>query len=290
MKWLALVVLAGCAHHTPLDLGDHRASDVAYHVIGHGPVCVVIPGGPGLGWQYLRMPQLEKTVGLVYVEPIGTGASARLPAGEPYRFEHYADQIEQLRRILDIDKLCLIGHSHGGDIALRYAIDHPDRVRRLVLYSAPSRGGAEFAQALAASLDAWKNHGWFLSAKAAMLAPDPKTDAEAKRLWTAAVPLLFADWDAHLDNYAAAVDVPVSAAPGLVEVPPTDFRPLLGKITAKTLVIVGAHDFCCGAEPWGKELASGIAGASLVTFPHSGHMAHLEEPDQFAQVVADFVR
>ena len=69
---------------------------------------------------------------------------------------------------------------------------------------------------------------------------------------------------------------------------PTDFRPGFAKVRARTLVIVGAHDVCCGAR-WGQEIASGITGARMVELAHSGHMAHVEEPEAFATAVADFV-
>jgi pimeloyl-ACP methyl ester carboxylesterase len=300
VKRLVLAALAACAHpvsaphaaSAQLAVGDHvvvaGGLPTAYHVAGRGPLCVMVPGGPGLDWRYLRAPALEQQVTVLYVEPIGTGASGRLPAGRVYSFEEYAAQLEGLRAALQLDHLCLIGHSHAGMIALRYAIDHPARVAKLILYSSPSRGDAEFEAAEKAALAQWQDRPWYADAAKAMLEDDAPTDAGATRQWDRAVPLLFADWDPA--KYGAAVKIPVYAASGLQ--PPTapaDFRPELAKITATTLVLVGAHDFCCG-EPWGGELAAGIRGARRERFEHSGHMAHLEEPARFADVIARFVR
>lgn len=50
----------------------------SYHVAGSGPVCIVHPGGPGAKWSYMRMPLLEASITMIYLEPIGTGASGRL--------------------------------------------------------------------------------------------------------------------------------------------------------------------------------------------------------------------
>src|SRR5262245_46549366 len=62
---------------TPLSPGAHvvvsAGVEVRYHVAGQGPVCIVQPGGPGLLWTYLRMPEVERQLTLVYVEPAGTG-------------------------------------------------------------------------------------------------------------------------------------------------------------------------------------------------------------------------
>jgi pimeloyl-ACP methyl ester carboxylesterase len=55
-----------------------------------------------------------------------------------------------------------------------------------------------------------------------------------------------------------------------------------------TLVLVGRSDFICGPR-WARELNETIPGSQLVTFRHSGHLAHVEEPEEFAVTVAGFV-
>ncbi|MGS2811439.1 alpha/beta fold hydrolase [Nocardia sp. MW-W600-9] len=55
-----------------------------YHVYGSGPVCLVHPGGPGIHWEYLRMPALEQHLTMVYIEALGTGESGRLPNRADY--------------------------------------------------------------------------------------------------------------------------------------------------------------------------------------------------------------
>ncbi|MCO1577534.1 hypothetical protein M8C13_17385 [Crossiella sp. SN42] len=45
-------------------------------------VCLVHSGGPGIHWEYLRMPEPERHLTMVYLEPVGTGQSGRLPAGQ----------------------------------------------------------------------------------------------------------------------------------------------------------------------------------------------------------------
>ncbi|WP_055489081.1 hypothetical protein [Streptomyces sp. TP-A0356] len=58
---------------------------VRYHVHGTGPVCVAHLGGPGIAWEYLRAPALERFLTMVYVEPAGTGGSGRL-ANHPHGY------------------------------------------------------------------------------------------------------------------------------------------------------------------------------------------------------------
>lgn len=286
---LWLVFLVACAHSAAVVApGDHVAGETAYHVFGSGPVCLMVPGGPGLDWKYLRAPALEKQLTVIYVEPLGTGGSARLPAGEPYTLTRFATQLETLRQALRLGRTCVIGHSYGGLIAATWASEHPDSVGELVLYSSPSRTDKDFDDAMVAGLDRWKDRPWFQTAKAAMLADDSMTDAAATAQWKQAVPLLFGDWDEA--KYGAQVYVPTYVA--VYQQPqkdPIDLRPHLAQLTAATLIVVGATDFCCG-DRWAKELAAGIHGSTVERFEHSGHMAHLEEPDRYATVIAGFVR
>src|SRR5207247_1535421 len=99
-----------------------------------------------IDWQYARMPELETRMTVVYIEPIGTGASSRLDDPEGYTLHTYADSIEAVRRAVaargetsfeasGAHRVLLIGHSHGGVAAMQYAAEHADHLRGLVLYS-----------------------------------------------------------------------------------------------------------------------------------------------------------
>lgn len=297
------VILGSSCAHAPaarsssgaLATGDHVVTvdgrAVAYHVAGRGPLCVVDPGGPGMTWTYLRMPALEKRLTLVYVEPPASGASAPLPAGTVYTMQRYADELERFRAAVGIERACFLGHSHGGFVVERYAIDHPDRVSALVVYGAVARADRDYFAAYIESTKQFASRPWFTGAFEALTKGDPKTDAEASDWIAAQLPLLFADWDAHRDDYQRAAKVPMSIAPMASftgDRPPPDFRPELGKLTAPTLVIAGKHDVCA-PEAFARELVDGIKGARLEWLEHSGHMAHLEEPVRFAELVGDFV-
>src|SRR5277367_1794079 len=291
---IAIVFLtASCAPSAPPDplaLGDHAVPvdgvTLASHVAGRGPLCVVIPGGPGLTWTYARMPELEKRLTLVYVEPIGSGASGRLPPGQLYSVQRYAEQLEMFRAAVGIDRPCLLGHSHGGLIAQRYAIDHPDHVGPLVLYDTLSRDGHDLDQASLAGAKRFEDKPWYADAMKAFEAPAPTTDAAATATWVTSLPLYFRDYDAHRAAYDAAAKVPVSAAPN-VQVAKSaalfDLRPEYGQLAAPTLVIVGSDDIVI-PKRFSQEIADGIRGATLVVLAQSGHMGHLEEPERFARV------
>jgi proline iminopeptidase len=306
LRAIPFLLLASCASSPqpsahpqppdPLAAGDHSVPvdgvTLAYHVAGSGPRCVVLPGGPGLTWTYARMPSLEKRLTLVYVEPIGSGASGRLPTGQTYSLQRYTDQLEAFRVAVGLDRMCLIGHSHGGMIVLRYAAQHAGRVSALVPYDSPVRIDKDFGDAMFANAKKWfEGKPWYQGAIGVFTGPDAKTDEEGTAAWAKCLPLYFYDYDSNAAAYDAAGKVAYSVAPDANAAKTghtLDMRTEYPSIQAPTLVLVGARDFIA-SEPFAREIAAGVRGAQLVVLEKSGHMGHVEEPERFATVVGDFV-
>jgi pimeloyl-ACP methyl ester carboxylesterase len=71
------------------------------------------------------------------------------------------------------------------------------------------------------------------------------------------------------------------------EAPVFDALDKLPLITARSLVIAGAHDTLPVAKA--EELNAGIADSELVVFESSGHFSPLEEPERFEAVVFEFL-
>ncbi|MGW3691689.1 alpha/beta fold hydrolase [Streptomyces sp. NPDC005125] len=69
---------------------------------------------------------------------------------------------------------------------------------------------------------------------------------------------------------------------------PFDVRDELSAITARTLVLVGKDDFICGPHR-ARMIHQGIAKAQLVVLDETGHMAHLERPEEFRAEVTGFL-
>jgi len=69
----------------------------------------------------------------------------------------------------------------------------------------------------------------------------------------------------------------------------SDSRPTLGSIRCRTLVLVGEEDVATPPE-LAAEIASGIAGAQLVTVPQCGHLSTLEQPDEVTQALLAWLR
>jgi 4,5:9,10-diseco-3-hydroxy-5,9,17-trioxoandrosta-1(10),2-diene-4-oate hydrolase len=92
-------------------------------------------GGPGASaWSNFgrNMPVLAKRFRVLMMDLPGYGLSDPRPATGHF-FTVAAQALARLLDALSIDKVHLIGNSLGGGAALRFALNYPDRVGRLVL-------------------------------------------------------------------------------------------------------------------------------------------------------------
>lgn len=285
-------VLAPGAHAFDSDGVTQR-----YHVYGSGPVCLAHPGGPGIHWEYLRVPELEEHLTMVYVEALGTGASGRLPTHpHGYTRERYSVALQRIIDHLGGSKVYLLGHSHGAFVAAYHAIHHPDELAGIILYEgAPVTGpehGAEAARRLQEFTAAHADRPELddiLAAFGAMqaISNDVQTLAVARGV----LPAYFADYwgneprwpgvrEALRASYISGLDA--DGSHDLV-----DDRADLPQVAVPALVMVGRFDVICGPR-WAQELHDLIPDSRLVVLEHSGHLGHLEEPERFAAAIRDF--
>lgn len=118
-----------------------QANDVKihYHEAGTGPVLIAIHGGaPGaFGWGNFgrNMEALSKHFRTIIVDLPGYGQSDKPPIeGGQYGF--YSRIFAAMMEALGIEKAHLMGLATGGGVAIKMALEWPDRVDRLVLVSA----------------------------------------------------------------------------------------------------------------------------------------------------------
>jgi pimeloyl-ACP methyl ester carboxylesterase len=108
-----------------------------YHEIyGGGEPLILIHGGlTTIGEMQGWVQTLAKTCQVIAVEMQGHGRTA--DTDRPMTFAAMGDDIAALLDRLKIPKADLVGHSFGGASAIRAAIQHPEKVRRLVVISSP---------------------------------------------------------------------------------------------------------------------------------------------------------
>jgi pimeloyl-ACP methyl ester carboxylesterase len=104
---------------------------------GSGPPVVLVHGNPTWSFYYRSLLAALPPLGLRAIAPdhIGMGRSDKPPAGEyPYTLQRRVDDFTAFVDQLDLDEpLSLVVHDWGGAIALAWAVDHVDRVDKLVV-------------------------------------------------------------------------------------------------------------------------------------------------------------
>src|SRR4051794_19255491 len=115
---------------------DVNGIKLYYEIYGAGDPLVLIHGGlTTIGEMQGWVQPLAQTRQVIAVEMQGHGHTA--DTDRPMTLETMGDDIAALLDSLKIPQADVVGHSFGGLSALRAAIQHPDRVRRLVVISAP---------------------------------------------------------------------------------------------------------------------------------------------------------
>jgi pimeloyl-ACP methyl ester carboxylesterase len=267
---------------------------LAFRREGAGRPLVCHPGGPGFSARYLGdMAGLGAHAELVLVDPRGTGGTPRPADPRAYAIDDYVADVEELRAELGLEQLDLLGHSHGGVVAMAHAAAHPERVRRLVLASTLPRFAAEQVEAMEEGIARCAGEPWYADARAALDQEQAGAftgDEELAGLVARELPFYFARYGEQERAYHAMIrdEIPNGDALRLFneEIFETyDLRPALARITAPTLVITGELDFITGPV-CADELADGIPSATKVVLPGVGHFVFVEARERFREEVA----
>ena len=105
---------------------------------GKGVPLILINGGPGGTHHYFHpwFSLAKKYARLIYYDQRGCGLSDFKPGKDGYSVYQAVDDLDAIRRTLNIDKWVLLGYSYGGFLAQFYTINYPENVAGLILLGA----------------------------------------------------------------------------------------------------------------------------------------------------------
>lgn len=136
MSALAFPDYPFASHRLELDgLGLHYVDE------GAGEPVLLLHGEPTWSFLWRRIiPQLPGRV--VAPDLIGFGRSDKPEDPGWYSYDRHVDSVVRLIEELDLRGLTLVVHDWGGPIGLRAAVEHEERVDRLVILNTGVAGGA----------------------------------------------------------------------------------------------------------------------------------------------------
>jgi aminoacrylate hydrolase len=258
-----------------VSIGD---AQLYFEDTGGGEPLLLVPGLSGRGSFWMnQVPDFSRDFRVVVHDHRGTGRSTH--SRIHYSVEQMADDVLRLMDALGIDAAHLVGHSTGGAIGQVIALDHPGRLRSLVL-SATWAGPDPYFQRLFESRKGVllsQGIGAYLQASALFMSPPA---------WISANDALVTEQHRVALAEAAPVEVTASRIDAILR---HDRRARLGEIRLSTLVVV-ARDDVITPRVYSDELASLVPGAKQLVLDTGGHAAPTICPGAYNAAVGPFLR
>lgn len=215
------------------------------------------------------VPHLAKRFRVFRMDGRGAGDSSRTATG--HSIEEYAADVVAMADHLGLDRFTYIGHSMGGVIGYELGLSYPDRLEKLVLVAPAPADGVQVPQAFrdrARELHNGQNVDRMLF-EAMITTARPRS----RELVESRIRQGLAVSDAH---YEESWDALATYKKG----------DRLGEIKTPTLMVVGAADGLLAAN-----LADfpRLGNATLHVFSRVSHGIPYEIPEEFSEVVLDFL-
>ncbi|MEV4250919.1 alpha/beta hydrolase [Streptosporangium canum] len=267
---------------------------LAYHVFGEGAPVICLPGGPMRDSAYLgELGGLSAHRRLIMLDHRGTGRSSVPQDPASYRCDHLVDDVEALRKHAGLDRMDLVAHSAGANVAALYAARHPERVNKLALITPSTK-----AVGIAVTWDdrreialLRRSEPWFTAGFAAFEAIVAGADTQDD--WQAVAPFFYGRWNATARAHQAAEDdqrngdaAAAFAAEGAFD--PDATRAALATFGAPVLLLSGELDWALN-PPLAAEYAELFPNAKLAVQQGGGHFPWLDDADRFATTISAFL-
>ncbi|MFI2719582.1 alpha/beta fold hydrolase [Streptomyces collinus] len=266
---------------------------LAYHVTGDGPPLVCLPGGPMRDSVYLGdLGGLTARRTLIRLDLRGTGHSTVPRDPATYRCDRQVGDVEALRVELGLERIDLLGHSAGANLAVLYAARYPERVGRLVLVT-PSVFAVGLDITAGDRLETARlrqDEPWFTPAQAAL---EAITSGRAEPAdWEAVAPFWFGRWDGEAREFRAAERqqrndeaAAVYASEGAFD--PGAARAALAESPIPVLVVAGEYDIAAPVRVM-KEYAALFPQAELLVQSRAGHFPWRDDLGAFTAALEAF--
>jgi proline iminopeptidase len=291
-KLFVILILLSCSTPKTDEEGllAVNGTNLYYHAFGEGEPVIVIHGGPVLDQSYMidHFKVLSKNHRLIFYDQRASGKSAADVDTSSMTIKNLIDDIDQLRQKLGLDQVHVLGHSWGGMLAAKYAIEYPLKVKSLVLCDAmpPSfRLWNEEEQILAQRTSSYdslledqiKSQPGFKNKEVKWVDSLMKVAFKSQFEDTTKLALLKIKLP---EDYFKRSKIFEHIGPELFAF---DLTTQLEKIIAPTLIIYGDKE--PASEISAPVYKSGIADSKLVIIPNSGHFPFIEQPERFNNAV-----
>jgi len=186
--------------------------------------------------------------------------------------ENYAKELEGFINTFNLKKINLVGHSLGGAVCLRYALNNTDKINKLLLIDPAPADGLVTPEEYYPVLKSYQNNrGLLKMALSGMIASDDPEHLLDKLTDDA----LLMDQRAFTENARALERY--------------NYLDELFKINFEVLFLVGDKDALI-TEALLKPTAQRIKNARIEVLKDTGHAVNVQKPDRFVTILTDFLK
>jgi proline iminopeptidase len=294
---LAVVLAGGIAPDTGRVTGADGVR-LYYERIGSGSPTIIVPGRLFLARD---LAPLARNHTLIFYDMRNRGRSSRVEDGSLLTIRKDVEDLEAVRRYFGVERFVPVGYSYLGFMVVLYAMEHPDRVERLVqLGPVPRKFGTEYPASLthrdtapvvdsaaAARVDSLRGTAWGR-------AHPRELCEESRRVFSRRLVGRPERAAGLMDQCAMENEWPVNlerhfehhfAAVQRMEVP----REAVSRMRVPVLTIHGTWD---RNAPYaaGREWAMTLPNARLLTIEGAAHQVTLDAPEIVIPAIETFVR
>lgn len=260
---------------------DVAGIETNYHDQGSGsPVLLIHGSGAGVtAWANWRglIPVLRSSYRVIAPDVVGFGYTSA-PEGFQYNLRTWTGHLFGLLDALGIPRVSVIGNSLGGALALKMAIDRPERVDRIVTMGSagiphPMTDGLEAVWGYEPSLDSMRRLLDFFLYDASVAGPDL-----AELRYRAALR------PGVQEAFASMFPAPRQKMLDSLALPEDALRAL----PHRALLVHGRDDQVVPVLT-SERLSRLIPNSDLHVFGKCGHWSQIEKADEFAELVQNFL-
>ncbi|MDH7499742.1 MAG: alpha/beta hydrolase [candidate division NC10 bacterium] len=253
-----------------------RDIEVNYREEGTGFPLVLIHGlnGDSSGWVQV-MSEFAGRYRVIAPDVRGHGSSGKPDA--PYSIPQFSEDLFAFLQELRVPKAHVLGLSMGGAIAQQFALDHPEKVRCLLLVSTFSYVDAHLREAFGRLRQSLERGGY-----------PAFFDEVVKLAFTPGFVSANAQSIAELKEKRIQINSPVAIGRATDACLAFDLRDEISRISHPTLILSGREDVFTPIH-LSEQIHRSIRGSEWRILEGVGHNLYIEKPTEMAQQVLRFL-
>ncbi|OTX87712.1 alpha/beta hydrolase [Bacillus cereus] len=266
-------------------------------------------GGPGescYDFSFHQAERLKDSLYVIMIDQRGVCRSEEITEDEAFGLNDLIEDCEELKKVLQMEKWSIIGHSFGGYVALLYASIYPSSIEKII-FEGPTFNFALTSRALLQKTGhLLKKYGKEEIAKECFAYSS--SDASSEELLEAYIRLsaeleekrmeiynnkedrtdesLYSDEEWEIFSNRSKIHFDRLKLEGACH---TSLLSKIKDVQNLMLLIVGKHDVVTCEEQI-KTFNKDARNGKYIVFEESGHSPHYEEADRFAETVIHFLK